>query len=170
MLLTNTGVEISIFNGSLSGTGVSCDYYNGGDNLMSLHNNGGTSKVVRWLVAIPASSLGDVSLAYVANDVSTSKSLPGTSKIVGVVGDSSKLELFDSLTLLLDASINLAGNGKKLRHFKGFGFIIVVFGNASGLNKAQIFNQSANTGSGPVKEVLLPSVDPVAVAASLTTN
>ena len=115
-------------------------------------------------------SLGDISLAYVANDISSSKSLIGTSKVFAVVGESAKLELFNSLTLMLNASVSLEGNGKKLRHFDDLSAIIVVFEDGQGVHKALIFNEEADTGDSPIKEVQLTSVDPVAVAASLPTN
>ena len=117
-----------MFNGSSKGKGVSCDYYNAGLNLVSLHYSGGTSsKIVKWVVLTPLVSIGTKTLSYIANDISTSKSLLGTSKNIAVVGETGKLELFDSLTSSLEASISLAGNGKKLRHFNDLSAIIVVF-------------------------------------------
>ena len=128
VVLNNLGAQLGVFDGSSKGKGVSCDYYNLGLNLVSLHVTGGvTSKIVKWLVATPLASIGDTSLTYVANDISTSKNIVGTSKNIGVVGETAKLELFNSLTLARDASISLAGNGKKLRHFNGLSTIIVVF-------------------------------------------
>ena len=128
------------------------DSYNLGLNLVSLHYAGGTnSKIVKWLIATPLLSIGDTTLSYIANDISTSKNLIGTSKNIAVVGETAKLELFNSLTLALESSISLAGNGKKLRHFKGLSYIIVVFQDGIGLNKAQIFDQEAATPDGPIK-------------------
>ena len=100
-------------------------------NLVSLHVQGGTtSKIVRWLTANTLASLGDKNLAYEANDISTDKGLVGTSKIIAVVGETAKLELFSSLDLTLEATISLAGNAKKVRHHKDLSFIIVTFSNA----------------------------------------